>query len=338
MTRLRLLAAVVALGLLAASCSFPGRVEGPVEVVAQFDDVADLVVGHAVQVADVRVGSVTRIELTDDYHARVTMQIKDGLDLPADVVAVLRQTSLLGEKFIELRPRTDEDDCEGTAPTGELATGDVVTCTVRAPELEVVAQAAVGILDIVAQEQVADLSSIIRTGGEAFGDRGPELRSLIDSLTTISATLGDQTGNLLSIIDSLDSATSALAAGAPALDELLVNLAEVTTVLADDRDQALATLEALTRLARDQNQLVFQPYLEQTTQQIHELDQILQVVADGRGEVGSLLDWLDDFVVGGPLAIPCRPAVDATQPCQGGDFAQVFGWFVPAPDVAQVVG
>jgi phospholipid/cholesterol/gamma-HCH transport system substrate-binding protein len=330
-------------GVLAAGCSFPGRVEGPVEVLAVFEDVADLVVGHAVQVADVRVGSVTRIELTDDYRARVTMRIKDGLDLPADLVAVLRQTSLLGEKFIELRPREDtpEDQtaCGGIdRPTGALASGDLVACTIRAPELEVIAESAVRLLDVVAANQVTDLSTIIRTGAEAFGGRGEELRGIIDSLGTISGTLSDQTQNLLTIIDGIDSATQTLADGAPELDQLLVNLADTTQLLADDRDQAVATLEALTRLARDQNQLIFQPYLDQTTLQIHQLDQILQVVADGRGEVGQLLDWLDDFVAGGPLAIPCRPPVDATQPCQGGDFAQVYGWFVPAADAAQVAG
>ena len=49
------------------------------ELTAVFTDVGDLVAGHSVQVADVRVGSITGIELTDDYQAKVTMRIKDGL-------------------------------------------------------------------------------------------------------------------------------------------------------------------------------------------------------------------------------------------------------------------
>ena len=37
---------------------------------------------HAVQVADVRVGRITGIELTDDYRAEVTMEIdRDDLDI-----------------------------------------------------------------------------------------------------------------------------------------------------------------------------------------------------------------------------------------------------------------
>ena len=90
------LAATVAVA--APGCSLPGRVEGPVQLTATFDDVGDLVTGHSVQVADVRVGSITKIELTDDYRALVTMSVKDGLDLPSDSEAVLRTTSLLGER------------------------------------------------------------------------------------------------------------------------------------------------------------------------------------------------------------------------------------------------
>ena len=108
--RRRPLAAMALLAVLAAGCTLPGRVEGPVEVTATFDDVGDLVAGHSVQVADVRVGSVVGIELTDDYRAHVTMSLRDGLEVPADSEAILRTTSLLGEKFIELRAP------EGDAP------------------------------------------------------------------------------------------------------------------------------------------------------------------------------------------------------------------------------
>lgn len=327
----RLAAALVGLCVAAGGCSLPGRVSGPVEVTAVFEDSSDLVVDHAVQVADVRVGAISGIELTEDFHALVTMELRDGLELPADSVAVLRQTSLLGEKFVEIRPRSDDDDCDDQPPTdGHLVDGDRITCTIQAPELESVTEQAVEILSVVAANRVEDLRSLIETGAVGFGGRSEELRGLIDDLVVISGTLADQTTNLVTIIDGLDAASAALAAGDAELDGLLVNLAEATTVLADNREQAIRTLEALTRLARDQNELIFEPYLEQTIRQIEQLDAIVARVAAGRGEIGLFLDWLATFVERVPQAIPCRPAVDAPEPCVGGDFAQVYGWFVPA--------
>ncbi len=327
-------APVVLAGLLVvAGCSLPGRVSGPVELVAEFDDVNDLVINHAVQVADVRVGSVAGIDLTEDLRrARVTMHLRDGLELPADSVAVLRQTSLLGEKFIEIRPRTEDDDCdEPPSGSGSLEEGDVVACTFQAPELESVTEQAVEILAAVATN---DLRTMIETGAVGFGGRAVELRSIIEDLSTVSSTLADQTTNIVSIIDGLDAAAGTLAAGSPDLDALLVNLADATTVLATNRDQAVATLQSLTRLARTQNELIFEPHLEATSRQIQELDAILVELSVGRAEVGSLLDWLINFINVVPLAIPCetigQEATDAQPQCAGADFAQVYAWFQQA--------
>lgn len=311
--RTRLLALALVAGLGASSCTLPGRVEGPVELTATFDDVGDLVAGHSVQVADVRVGSVTAIELTDDYKAKITMRIKDGLDLPANSEAVLRTTSLLGEKFIELRPPHDADGNEIPA-TATLHDGDEIAQSSQAPELEFVAEQAVNVLAGVATN---DLSALIETGAVGFGGRATELGSLIDSLSVVSSTLADQTSNIVAIIDGLDQATATLAGGADRVDQLLRNLADTTQVLADNRELTLQTLRDLTRLAQDQNEIVFQPYREDIDRQIGQLDAILQLVAAQREEVGVLVDWLAEFTRKVPLGVP-------------GDFAQVYAWFQPA--------
>ena len=307
-------------GLLGAtaltSCTLPGRVEGPVQLTATFSDVGDLVSGHSVQVADVRVGSITGIELTDDYQAKVTMRIKDGLDLPDDSIAVLRTTSLLGEKFVELRPPAEGEPAESDPDCGGiLVDGCDVASTQQAPELEFVAEEAVQVLSGVITN---DLSTLIETGSLAFGGRAVELGTLIDNVAVVSGTLSDQTGNILTIIDGLDEATTTLAAGSERVDELLVNLARTTEVLADNRELTLQTLEDLTRLARAQNEIVFQPFRDDIDRQIQQLDAILATVTGQREEVGVLVDWLAEFTRKTPQAIP-------------EDFAQVYGWFVLTP-------
>lgn len=304
--------AVLVAALAATGCSLPGRVDGPVELTAVFSDVGDLVPGHSVQIADVRVGSVTGIELTDDYRAKVTMSLKDDLDIPANSVAVLRTTSLLGEKFVELRaPR----DAQGKAipSTGLLADGDQVSRTEQAPELEFVAEEAVNVLAGVVTN---DLAALIQTGAVGFGGRSAELASLLDSLSVVSGTLASQTDDIVSIIDGLDRATATLAGGSDRIDELLVNLAGTTTLLAENRDLTLQTIEDLTRLAKDQNELVFQPYRDDLQRQIRQLDSVLQVVAGQREEVGVLVDWLAAFTLKIPKGVP-------------EDFALVYGWFQP---------
>lgn len=296
---------VIASTLVVASCALPGNVTGSREVTAMFDDVGDLVNGHSVQVADVRIGSVTDIELTDDYRAKVTMSIKDDVFVPLESRALLRTTSLLGEKFIEIRPLDEDDPLAGT----DLVDGDELTESTEAPELEFVTERAVAILGSVVSN---DIATLVETGSISFADRGPELRSLIEDLSTISGTLADQTDELIRIIDALDGATATLAGGASDIDSLLVNLAETTGVLADNRDEAIDAIRELTRLAQIQNDTVFEPYLDVVDTQIKQLDAILAEVDRDQQQVADTLFWIAQFADKLPQAAP-------------GDFAQVYG-------------
>ncbi|MGV3759052.1 MAG: hypothetical protein ACO1PW_05840, partial [Actinomycetota bacterium] len=119
-------------------------------------------------------------------------------------------------------------------------------------------------------------------------------------------------------IDDLDAASATLAEGSGAIDQLLLNLAGTTAVLAENRDLTLQTLRDLTRLAQSQNELVFQPFRDDLERQLAQLDGLLGVVAAQRGEVATLVDWLAEFTVKAQKGIP-------------GDFAQVYGWFQAAP-------
>lgn len=304
-TALIRVALLTILAVFATSCALPGNVTGSREISAMFDDVGDLVTGHSVQVADVRIGSVTDIELTDDYRARVTMSIKDDVFVPRESRALLRTTSLLGEKFIELRPIDEDDPLAGT----DLVDGDVIEESTEAPELEFVTERAVELLGSVV---ASDVATLVETGSVGFAERGPELRSLIEDLSTISGTLADQTDELVRIIDALDGATATLAEGAPDIDALLINLAETTGVLADSRDEAIDAVRELTRLAQIQNDTVFEPYLDVVDTQIKQLDAILAEVDRDQQQVADVLFWLARFSDQLPKAVP-------------GDFAQVYG-------------
>lgn len=295
---------VAAIALLASACTLPGTVRGSREVSAIFDDVGDLVVGHSVQVADVRIGSVVDIELTDDYRAEITMSIKDDVFVPVESQALLRTTSLLGEKFIELRPLDQDDPMAGT----DLADRDVIAATATAPELEFVTEQAVQILGAVVS---SDVATLVETGAIGFGGRSAELTSLVEDLSTVSGTLADQTDELVRVIDALDGATATLAGASGDLDELLVNLSETATVLADNRDVAIDAIRELTRLARVQNDNVFEPYLAEVDAQIEQVDAILSEVDRNQGQVAELLQWVSRFADQLPKAVP-------------NDFAQVF--------------
>ncbi len=109
-------------------------------VIVEFRDVLDLVPQSAVKVNDVTVGAVEKVEL-DGWHARVRLRVADSVKLPANAVAELRQTSMLGE-YVALAPT-------GTAPMGRLGDGDRVPLSRsgRDPQIEEVLSALSALLN-----------------------------------------------------------------------------------------------------------------------------------------------------------------------------------------------
>lgn len=103
-----LLVAIVFLGFSYSSANV-GDVDG-YPVTADFSGIGGLGIGDSVQISGVQVGKVAKIELKpEDYMARVTMSINDGIKLPDDTSAFISSESLLGGKYMELQPGSSED-------------------------------------------------------------------------------------------------------------------------------------------------------------------------------------------------------------------------------------
>lgn len=297
-----LLASVVLVGGLSA-CSNDAMV-----VKATFTDTGDLQPRGSVQTADVRIGKIEKIRLTKDFQSEVTMRINRSAAVPRDSQPVLRTSSLLGEKFIELRPRGGDP-----AAGPYLAAGDDLGLGDEAPELEFIAQEAVTVLGSIVS---TDVATLVETGAAGFAGRGADLRSLVTDLATISRTLATRTTDIGRIIDGLDAATQTLATGSGELSTLLDNLTVTTKILADNRQKAVDSLAALTRVSQTGDDLI-RRYRSDADRQLRQVDAVLGEIAESQVELARLMDFLGKFMAGTPKSIPR-------------DFAQIFQWVLPA--------
>lgn len=83
---------------------------GGYTVTADFSSVGGLRAGDAVQISGVKVGNVESVDLDhDSFLARVTLNLEDGLELPADTAALISSESLLGGLYMSLEPGADVD-------------------------------------------------------------------------------------------------------------------------------------------------------------------------------------------------------------------------------------
>ncbi len=249
MRRLRILLLVLA-GLLGLSgCDFsvydmplPGGADvgdHPMVVRARFDDVLDLVPQSTVKIADVTVGKVTDITL-DGYTAVVTMQLRrDDVHLPDDARADIRQTSLLGEKFVSLSAPPD-------GGSGALSDDDLITATGRNPEVEDV----LGALSLVLNGGgVAQLKTIAGELNKALEGHEGSARSLLTQVRVLTTQLDENRGDLVDAIDALDRLSTAANRQRGAIDAALDDLPAALRSLDSQRADLVKMLTALDRLS-----------------------------------------------------------------------------------------
>ena len=244
----RPLRAIVGLGLAAvalAGCSaydlpLPGGAgsgDDSYSVTAEFADVLDLVPQSSVKVNQVTVGTVEGIEV-NGWTALVRLRLPRSVVLPENATAELKQTSLLGEKYVALAPP------DGIPPVGRLGDGDRIPLarTSRNPEVEEVLGAMSLLLN---GGGVAQLKTIEVELNNAMRGRTGDLKDLVGQLNTFVGGLDRQRSEIVRAIESIDRLSITLAKRQRAIARALDELPRGLTVLADQRAQLTAMLTAL---------------------------------------------------------------------------------------------
>ncbi|MEV0084374.1 MCE family protein [Saccharopolyspora sp. NPDC050642] len=223
----------------------PGGAElgsNPYRVTAHFADVLDLVPQSSVKVNDVAVGRVERIELSpDNTTALVHMSVNGDVRLPANADAQLRQSSLLGEKFVELA-------APAGAAEGALADGAVIPLerTNRNPQVEEVLGALSMLLN---GGGVAQLQDIVRELNGAFTGNEAEIRSLLGNLNETVTRLDGQKENITRAIDGLNRLSSTLRGQTDQIAGAIDGLGPGLRTLEEQRGQLVTMLQSLDQLS-----------------------------------------------------------------------------------------
>lgn len=85
------------------------RVEDGYTVTAKFANASGIALGSAVRIGGIKVGVVNNMSLDPQtYEAVVGMQIRHGTQVPKDSSAAIVSSGLLGEKYIQLVPGSDD--------------------------------------------------------------------------------------------------------------------------------------------------------------------------------------------------------------------------------------
>jgi virulence factor Mce-like protein len=228
-----------------AGCSFngvnslplPGAVgRGPDARVyhVEIANVGTLEPNSPVMIDDVVVGSVVKMKVKAG-HADVEVSVRPDVSVPANAVATIGQTSLLGSSHLALDPPL------GLAPAGQLPAGAALALNESSiyPSTE---QTLASVSALVNSGGLGQIGDIIHNMNSALSGHEPQLRDLLARLDRFVGTFDAQRSDTIEAMQALnrlagtfsaqhDVLTRALHTIPPALDILIAERPRITTAL-----------------------------------------------------------------------------------------------------------
>jgi phospholipid/cholesterol/gamma-HCH transport system substrate-binding protein len=238
--------------LVVSGCKFDGAYDLPLpgnkvsaddaySVTADFADALNVVPRTAVFANDVPVGQVTDVERVG-WHARVTFLVRKDIKLPQNIEIDVRQTSLLGEKYIAL-----VEPPPGTASPKQLSDGDVIPLsrTARNPEVEEV----LGALSmLLAGGGVGQLKTISHELNNMMNGRQDQARHLLGNLDRMIGGLNQQKGDIIAAMESIDRLSSTLVKEKDVIGEAIDSMGPALKVLNRQHKALMTMLRQLDKL------------------------------------------------------------------------------------------
>lgn len=223
-----------------------GHGSGSFSVTVQLPDVATLPQNSPVMVNDVTVGSVSGLDAVQrpdgTFYAAVKLSLDGDVKLPANAVAKVAQTSLLGSQHVEL------SEPVGQAPQGRLKQDSEIPLahTARYPTTEEVLSS-LGL--VVNKGNLGALQDITDETYAAVAGRAGQFADLIPRLAELTKSLEQQTDDIVSAMDGLNRFASILARSKDSLGRTLETLPGAIKVLSDNRQNIVDAFTALRKFA-----------------------------------------------------------------------------------------
>lgn len=227
--------------LVAAAVTWLGGDSGKT-LVAHFPRTISVYEGSEVRVLGVAVGTVTRVEPTGT-DVTVTMVYDSEVKVPADARAVIVAPSVVGDRFVQLTPAYPGEG-KTLADGAELS----VERTSQPLELdqiyESLDQLNVALGPRGANSQGA-LSDMLAVTADNFGGQGETFRQTLSDFSRLSETLADNSDELFGSAAALQRFMETLADNDQTVRDFNQSLADVSTMLAGEREELVAATRNL---------------------------------------------------------------------------------------------
>lgn len=248
------------------------------EVIARFHDVGNARVGNAVVVRGVVGGRLQAIELASNGWVNVRLRLDPSVQLPADAVVLLNESSLFGEWQATIVERS-------ALPHDDAIQREILAASQEQGALPGASLPGIGKLTAVAGQIAGDVATVAGRVEVAFDDQAArELRGSIRSVAELSTTLAQVVRAHASDLDTLSQQTRAVVAS--------LKTAAGTTRLTAERIDSATTSPQVRQIVEDLS--IASTELRRTAVQVRELSTRF---SQSQGRLDALLENSDSVFV-----------------------------------------
>lgn len=210
-------------------------------LVAHFPRTVSVYEGSDVRVLGVAVGTVDKVD-PSGTDVVVTMSYPADVKLPASAKAVIIAPSVVGDRFVQITPAYD-----GGAVLADHAVLDSSRTSVPL-ELDQIYQSLDDLttaLGPTGANKDGALSELLVSTAKNFSGQGEKFNQTIQDLSKLTSTLDDNRDELFSTADRLEKFVNTLAKNDDTVRKFNQSLADVSSMLAGERQDLAASLRNL---------------------------------------------------------------------------------------------
>ncbi|BBX30228.1 MCE family protein [Mycolicibacterium alvei] len=249
-------------------------------------NVAQLEPNSPVMMNDVVVGSIRSLSVKD-WHADVEFSVKPGVDVPANVVASIGQTSLLGSMHLAINPPA------GAAPEGKLSPGATIQLN-NSSTYPTTEQTLSSLATVVNGGGLGQMGDVIHNFSAALNGRESDFRDLLTRLDTFVGALDGQRDNIVASIEGLNQLASTFAGQRDVITRALEKIPPALDVLIKERPRFTTALQKLGTFSATANQFVNDSQADLVAN-LRNLEPALKALADVGPELAGVLEYATHF-------------------------------------------
>lgn len=271
------------------SLPLPGAVgRGPGTSVyhVEIANVGTLESNSPVMMADVVVGSVGRMRVKGN-HADVEVSVKPDVIVPANAVATVGQTSLLGSMHVELNPPL------GQHPTGRLVPGATIPLD-RSSTYPSTEETLSSLSVVINSGGLGQIGDIVHNFSTALSGNENEVRELLTRLDDFVGVLDRERERITASIDSLNRLAGTFASQRDVISQALQKIPPALDVLIRERPRITVALEKLRVFSNTSTRLINDTQAD-LVKNLQNLEPTIRALADVGPDLSTILGYLPTF-------------------------------------------